>query len=74
MRGSDFTREQLLTAVAIRGGDRPSTPPTDPGGQGHDLCDFLDCLTEVGAKFLERNDISPEELRRCIHAHCTEHK
>lgn len=75
MRGSAFTREQLLTAVAIRGGDRPSTPTDDPGGgKGRDLCDLLDCLTEVGAKFLERNDISPEELRRCIRAHCTDHR
>jgi len=69
MRGGTFTREQVLTAVVIRGGDNPSNPTQTTDG-GHDWCELLDCLTDVGAKFLERNDISPEELRRCIHAHC----
>ncbi|HET7397326.1 MAG TPA: tyrosinase family protein [Intrasporangium sp.] len=72
LRGSDFTREQLLTAACIPGGDNP--PPPDTGGQtgggGPDLCDLVDCLTEVGAKFLARNGISPDELRRCVREHC----
>ncbi|MDX6227178.1 MAG: hypothetical protein QOI76_568 [Frankiales bacterium] len=71
LRSVPFTREQLLVAVCIPGGDRPSQPPRDGGS--HDLCDFIDCLSEVGAKFLVRNGISPDELRRCVHEHCDKH-
>jgi hypothetical protein len=67
MRGAPFTREQLLTAVALPGGDRP---PTGPGGDDHHLCELFDCLTKVGAKFLERNGIDPQAVQRCLHEHC----
>lgn len=72
LRDAPFTREQLLAAVCIAGGDNP--PPPDPGEHGgcgcHDLCDLIDCLSQVGRKFLVRNGISPEELQRCMKEHC----
>jgi hypothetical protein len=68
MRGAPFTREQSFTAVALPGGDNP--PPGPSGDDGHRLCDLLTCLTNVSAKALERNGISPEEVLRCVRQHC----
>ena len=45
MRGVPFTREQLLSATAILGGDNP--PPTSgPSTTKHDeqLCRLIQCL------------------------------
>ena len=72
LRDAPFTREHLLGAVCIAGGDNP--PVLDPGrqggGGGHHVCDLIDCLAEVGAKLLLRNGISPDEVRRCLKEHC----
>lgn len=67
LRGRPFTREQLLTAVALPGGDRPSPGPADDG-----LCELFECLTKVGAKFLERNGVEPEAVLRCLREHCSD--
>jgi hypothetical protein len=68
LRGAPFTREQLLTAVALPGGDRPPAGPVD---DGHRICELLECLTKVSAKFLERNSIDPQAVERCLREHCS---
>jgi hypothetical protein len=68
LRGARFTREQLLTAVALPGGDRPPAGPVD---DGHRICELLECLTKVSAKFLERNSIDPQAVERCLREHCS---
>jgi hypothetical protein len=71
LRGAPFTREQLLTAACVPGGARPGTGPGGGQGNGLDWCEFVDCFTKVGGKFLARNGISPDELRKCLGQHCT---
>jgi hypothetical protein len=68
LRTTPFTREQLLTAVALPGGDQPPTGP--PDDDRHRLCELFECLTKVGARFLEHNGVDPQAVRRCLQEHC----
>jgi hypothetical protein len=73
LRGSAFTREQLLTGVAVPGGDNP--PPTSDPGAGQrdkDLCKLLECLLGSGAVggFLRAHQINPKIIRACIKQWC----
>ena len=68
LRGNRFTREQLLTAVAIVGG---GTPPGIPGGD--DVVDLLCCLLAtkaIGPETFERWGVDPELARRCLERLC----
>jgi hypothetical protein len=73
MRGQPFTREQLLSAVVVRGGDRPG-PVSDPSG--HDetraLCELLTCLLDSGrlGRLLEQHGVDAAAVRRCIGTWC----
>jgi hypothetical protein len=62
-RGGYFTREQLLTAAIVRGGDQPRLP-SDPDR----LECALRCLAEdEGARrFFEQYGIDPERLVECL--------
>src|SRR3954451_21963730 len=65
LRGSRFTREKTLTAVADSRGAEP------PGivGDGNSLAELLCCLLAgegIRAEAFERLGIDPEAARRCI--------
>jgi hypothetical protein len=72
MRGQPFTREQLLSAVVVQGGNQP--PPTsDPGkDDGQALCDLLRCLLgpEQLGRALESHGVGVSAVRRCVDAWC----
>jgi murein tripeptide amidase MpaA len=75
-RGRDFTREQLLTGVAWKGGDAP-LPKPDPGDQ---LCKLLECLLGHGVisheleERLARAGLHLPALRKCIAGACADKK
>lgn len=80
-RGTEFTREQIVTGVVWAGGDRPSPSQDNPPGGGKDkpgldLCCLLRCLLEAkGAqKLLKEHDLSPDELKRCLERCCKQDK
>lgn len=82
LRGRPFTREQIVTAAAWRGGDNPD-PRTPPGGGdgGHgDLCCLLKCLfsdavlTERAARRLYEFGIDVYALRKCLSTCCDERR
>lgn len=68
-RGTPFTREQTLTALAIVGGDRPS-PVSDP------VRELLCCLLQGGRESVELwkrlagTGLDVEQLRRCLKRIC----
>jgi hypothetical protein len=67
--GSRFTREQVLSAVAIGGGG--TTPPVVGGGG--DLVDLLCCLIDteaIGPGTFERWGLDPDLARRCLERLC----
>jgi len=72
-RGQPFTREQLLSAAIVRGGDRPP-PASDPADaeRVRALCELLSCLLgeERLGRLLKEHGVSPEEVRRCLEAWC----
>lgn len=73
LRGKPFTREQLLTAAAWKGGDNP--PPngaTDPGTRDERLCELLHCLLgkDVLGRWLERNQINAKAVQECLEGFC----
>lgn len=75
LRGHPFTREQLLSAAVVPGGDNP--PPTsDPSTQGRDkqFCDLLMCLLKPEAlgRFLSEHQIDPNRVRACVEQWCKE--
>jgi hypothetical protein len=73
MRGIPFSREQLLSATAILGGDGPS-PTTGPSSKEHDaqFCRLIECL--LGPKslggFLTHNHVDPKAVQACVAAWC----
>lgn len=73
MRGMPFTREQLLSAAAVLGGDNPP-PRTEPGTTGHDedLCKLIECLLEPRSLggFLTKNGIDPKAVTTCLEKWC----
>src|SRR6202023_1437978 len=73
MRGLPFTREQLLSAAVLLGGDNPfpvSGPST--GGHTEQLCRLLECLLrpEALGRFLTENKIDAASVQRCIKDWC----
>jgi hypothetical protein len=73
MRGISFSREQLLSATAILGGDNP-LPTSGPSTKAHDeqLCRLMECLLGPHAfgGFLSQNHVDPKGVRGCIEAWC----
>jgi hypothetical protein len=73
MRGALFTREQLLSATAILGGDNP-LPTTGPSTKAHDeqLCKLLLCLLGPHAfgRLLAQHEVDPKAVGACIETWC----
>lgn len=73
LRGLPFTREQLLSAVAVRGGDQP---PRRSEGSGpswrRELCDLLECLwsEEAVRLFASERHLDYALIRKCLQAWC----
>jgi hypothetical protein len=71
-RGEAFTREQLLTGVAIVGGNSPS-PTTPPAASRDDLlCCLLGCLLkdEALGRLLAQHEIDAAVLQQCVLTCC----
>jgi hypothetical protein len=72
-RGLPFTREQLLTAAAFRGGDSP-WPTSDPSkaDDKKQLCELLNCLLQPHAlgRLLAEHHIDEKAVRACINRWC----
>jgi hypothetical protein len=73
MRGMPFTREQLLSAAAVLGGDN-SPPQTGPDTKGHDedLCKLIECLLGPRSlgELLTKNGIEPKAVMTCVEMWC----
>ena len=73
LRGRDFSREHTLTGVVWRGGNDPAPAPV-PENEERDerLCRLFKCLLrdEALGKFLIKQDIEVEVLRKCIDKFC----
>jgi hypothetical protein len=73
MRGMPFTREQLLSAAAVLGGDSPP-PRTGPGAKDHDeaLCKLIECLLGPRSfgEFLLKNGVDPKAVLACVETWC----
>lgn len=74
-RGRPFTREQLLTAAVLRGGNAP--PPIDPGEgdrrKGNaEWCALMECLLrQEGVRaLLDRHGLEADGLRECLESYC----
>ncbi|RKK66396.1 hypothetical protein BFJ69_g15447 [Fusarium oxysporum] len=73
MRGFPFTREHLLSATAIPGGNSP--PPTSgpsTGRQDEDLCKLMECLLGPNSlgRILQKNDVDPKVVLGCVESYC----
>jgi von Willebrand factor type A domain len=73
MRGEPFTREQLLSAAVVRGGDRPppkSDPRVDEGRRA--LCELLECLLAQDrlGRLLEHRGVDVVRVRQCLEDWC----
>ncbi len=78
-RGTEFTRERIITGVAWSGGNRP--PPSkdnSPSGGNNtsdlDICCLAKCLLQMKSvqELLKENGIHPDEVERCIVSCCNE--
>jgi len=73
VRGIPFTREQLLSATAILGGDNP-LPTSGPDAKAHDeqLCKLIECLLSPKSfgKFLAKHEIDPKGVWSCVETWC----
>jgi hypothetical protein len=73
MRGLPFTREQMLSAAVVVGGDNPF-PTSDPSGRKRDeeLCRLLECLLgpEALGGFLAEHRVNVEAVRVCLDEWC----
>ncbi len=73
MRGQPFTREHLLSAVVVQGGNAPppvSHPETEDETRA--LCELLTCLLgpdQLG-RLLQTHGVDLTSLRRCISGWC----
>jgi hypothetical protein len=70
LRGAPFTREQLLTAAAVRGGDAPPRT-SDPSGRD-ELCKLIECLLSDGSleRFMAERGLDPGAVLKCVKAWC----
>jgi hypothetical protein len=68
-----FTREQLLSATAILGGDNPP-PSSGPSTKTEDaaLCRLILCLLGSGAfgRFLTEHNVDPKAVSSCVETWC----
>ncbi len=78
-RGTEFTRERIMTGAVWAGGDRqPPSKNNPPGGgnitPGLDICCLAECLLEMEGvqKFLKERGIHPDEFKRCLEHCCRE--
>ena len=73
MRGAAFTREQLLSATAILGGDSP-LPTSGPSTTKHDeqLCRLIECLLSPAAfgRYLTQHEVDPKAVWSCVERWC----
>jgi len=78
-RGNPFTREQTLTAVVWRGGDRDATAGSGGAGDARDerLCALLHCLLQgkdgIPApieKLLRAAGLDLDHVRKCLEGFC----
>jgi hypothetical protein len=73
MRGIPFTREQLLSATAILGGDNP-LPTSGPSTKAQDenLCKLIQCLLGPNSlgRLLEQHDVNPKGVASCFETWC----
>lgn len=75
--GFPFQREQTLTAVVWRGGDRDADPDRPRGNAGERLCELLRCLLGKGGlvtpeleRRLREDGVDVARLRRCLAVLC----
>lgn len=70
-RGAAFTREQIATAAAWPGGDRP-LPEPGVGDDGDRWCRLLECLLddERIQERLKRDGLDAEAIRGCLKTLC----
>jgi hypothetical protein len=73
MRGRPFTREQLLSAAVVLGGDNPPLRTT-PGTKDHgrELCQLIECLLRPKSlgEFLMKQGIDPKAVQSCVETWC----
>ncbi len=73
MRGVPFTREQLLSATAILGGDNP-LPTSGPSTKAHDeeLCKLIHCLLGPNSfgRLLAQHEVDPKAVLSCVETWC----
>lgn len=75
MRAKPFTREQLLTGAAWKGGDNmPPTGRTDQRTRDEQVCRLLECLlgSDALGPFLAEYRIDSRMLNQCLHEFCYE--
>lgn len=74
LRGTLFTREQLVSAAVWKGGDQPYQPPRDTGKA--DWCRLLACMLKEKnlspklQKRLKEEGIDLDGIRDCLKAFC----
>ncbi|KAH0558735.1 hypothetical protein GP486_004621 [Trichoglossum hirsutum] len=72
-RGVPFTREHLLSAIAIPGGDNPPiTSGTSTTGNKGDVCKLAECLLSPNAfgQVLEEHKVDPKTVLTCVETWC----
>jgi Common central domain of tyrosinase/von Willebrand factor type A domain len=72
MRGLPFTREQLLSAVTVRGGDQPPRTSESIGTWRRELCELLECLWAERSlqQFMAERNLDQAAVRKCLAAWC----
>ena len=73
MRGVPFTREQLLSATAILGGDNPlATSGPSTTAQDEDLCRLIHCLLGPNSlgRLLAQHEVDPKAVLSCVQTWC----
>jgi hypothetical protein len=72
LRGAAFTREHLLSAATVNGGDLPPKTSDQPGQANHELCELLECLLDHGTfdALLAEHKVDPDQIRRCLKIAC----
>ena len=76
-KGMPFAREQTLTAVVWRGGDRDAEAGAEGSGRDDRLCELLECLLQRGGaidpeleKRLRAAGLDLDHVRKCLAGLC----
>jgi hypothetical protein len=78
LRGTKFTREQLVSAAVWKGGDQPARPR--PSNNKDELCRLLACLiseknfSREFEKRMQEKGINLDGIRGCLKAFCRSRK